>query len=462
MMNRQATKSAKLALLAVGAAAGALTMSAPVAAAQGASAAKTQLSVPPLAYKMRKLKNGLTVYAMRDTTTPNVLVSVWYEVGAKHDPAGRSGFAHMFEHILSRKTVNMPYNMINKLTEDVGGIRNASTSWDRTNYYETVPARYLETMLWTHAERMARPVVDAEVFEKERNVVKEELRQRVLAPPYGRLFSFVSVENAWDKLPHRRPTIGSIADLDAAKLEDARAFHEAFYGPDTATIIVSGNFDEAQLDRWVDQYFGPIQPREKKISLKIKERETPRTQPRLVTAYAPNVPLPVVGSLWQTPASSSADVAALEVLDGILTSGNNSRLYQSLVHSKQLATQVGGNLIDLEETGFYAPFVFLAGGKSVAEAETALAAELERVRTQPVTAAELAEAKNEIIAQALRERETFSGRAFELGEALVRTDDPRHPDKRLAEVQKVTAADVQRVARKYLSPNSRVGIRYVN
>jgi zinc protease len=271
---------ARLALLTLGAASIPALAAGAQPATQGPGTAR--LSAPPIAYKARKLKNGLTVYTLRDTTTPNVSVSMWYEVGAKHDPAGRSGFAHLFEHILSRKTVNMPYNMINKLTEDVGGIRNASTSWDRTNYYEIVPARYLETMLWTHAERMARPVVDKEVFENERNVVKEELRERVLAPPYGRL-SFATVENAWDKLPHRRPTIGSIADLEAARLEDARAFHEAFYGPDTATLIVAGNFDAAQLDRWVDQYFASVPARAKKISLAISEREPAREEPRVVT-----------------------------------------------------------------------------------------------------------------------------------------------------------------------------------
>jgi zinc protease len=450
----------KLALLSM-AAAGAIAVALPAQAAQGQGASAARLSVPPLAYKSRKLKNGLTVYTLRDTTTPNVSVSVWYEVGAKHDPEGRSGFAHLFEHILSRKTVNMPYNMINKLTEDVGGIRNASTSWDRTNYYEIVPARYLETMLWTHAERMARPVVDADVFEKERNVVKEELRQRVLAPPYGRLFSFVATENAFDRLPHRRPTIGSIKDLEAAKLEDARAFHEAFYGPDTATVIVAGNFNEAELDRWIDKYFATIPARASKVPLAIRERDPARKQPRVVNAYAPNVPLPVIGSLWQTPGASSGDLAALQVLDAVLGSGNNSRLYQGLVQ-KGLATQVSGNLIETEEAGFYAPFIFLAGGKPVAEVETALAAEVERLRTQPVTAAELAEAKNELIADALRERETFSGRAFELGEALVRTGDPKSPDKRLADIQKVSAADVQRVARKYLAANSRVDVRYMN
>ena len=139
--------------------------------------------MPPIAYKERILKNGLRVLSLQDNSTPNVMVSVWYDVGSKHDPEKRSGFAHLFEHILSRKTVNIPYNMINRLTEDVDGVRNASTSFDRTNYCETVPAQYLETMLWTHAERMARPVVDKEVFETERNVVKEELRQRVLAAP---------------------------------------------------------------------------------------------------------------------------------------------------------------------------------------------------------------------------------------------------------------------------------------
>ena len=448
------------AALAIGVGMGAMMSAAPIASAQ--TAAVSQLSVPPLQYKTRKLANGLTVIAMRDTTTPNVAVSLWYEVGSKHDPEGRSGFAHLFEHILSRKTVNMPYNMINKLTEDVGGQRNASTWYDRTNYYEIVPARYLETMLWTHAERMARPVVDAQVFETERNVVKEELRQRVLAPPYGRLFNFVIGENSFDTSPNRRPTIGSIAQLEAATLEDARAFHEAYYGPDTATLIVSGNFDEAQFDRWVDQYFAAVPRRAARIPIAIDGKEKPRTSPRSVTAYAPNVPLPVVGTTWRIPGSAHPDMAALTVLDAILTRGDNSRLYRSLVYDKQLATQASANLVDVEDGGYYAPFAILAGGKPVAEVEAALAAEIARVRSAPVTAAELAEAKNELVADALRERETFSGRAFTLGEALVRTGDPKAADKRLAAVQRVTVTDVQRVARTWLASDARVDIRYLN
>ena len=156
----------------------------------GESAVPT-LTAPEIAFEQWTLDNGLTVIAIPDDSTATVTTSLWYEVGSKLDPEGRSGFAHLFEHILSRKTVNMPYNMINDLTADVGGTRNASTGSDRTNYYEIVPAEYLETMLWTHRERMAFPVVDEDVFENERSVVKEELRQRVLAPPYGRFSRFV-------------------------------------------------------------------------------------------------------------------------------------------------------------------------------------------------------------------------------------------------------------------------------
>lgn len=447
----------KAALLAVTAASALSGTGSSLSAAPAASA----IEVPPLQFKERRLANGLRVISMRDTSTANVSVSVWYEVGSKHDPEGRSGFAHLFEHILSRKTRNMPYNMINRLVEDVGGSRNASTSTDRTNYYESVPARYLQTMLWTHAERMARPVIDPEVFETERNVVKEEFRQGVLTPPYGRLRLLIT-DNAFDVSPHRRSTIGSIEQLDAATVDDARAFHEAYYGPDTATLIVSGNFDQKQLDSWVDKYLGAMPARAGKMPLAINVREKPRSAPRTATMYAPNVPLPVVGSIWRVPGMAHRDMAAIEVLDGILTTGESSRLHKSLVREKRIATQIGGQLANFEEEGYYAPTVILAGGRTVEEAEAALAAEIERVRARPVTAAELAEAKNELLAQALQERETFSGRASGLGEVLVRSGDPRQWDKSIAAYQKVTAADVQRVARTYFTPASRVDIRYLN
>ena len=423
-----------------------------------ALAAPAAQSVPQIKFTEHKLKNGLKVIAIRDTTTPNVMVSMWYDVGSKHDPEGRSGFAHLFEHILSRKTVNMPYNEINRMVDNVGGTRNASTWYDRTNYYEIVPAEYLERMLWTHAERMARPVVDQEVFETERNVVKEELRQRVLAPPYGRLYAFAFGENIYSILPHRRPTIGSIEDLDSATLADARAFHEAYYGPDTATLIVAGNFEPAKLQSLVDQYFGAIKPRKNKIPLAITIKEKPISA-RSVSASGPNVPLPAVASAFQIPGTSNRDLPAIAVLDAILARGNHNRLDTALVKSG-LATEVGSDFNDIEDQGYLALYAFAAGGKQPGEVATALEAAIDQLRQSGPTADELAEAKNELLASALEERETFSGRAFEFGEALVRTGDPKAADKRLAGISAVTVADVRRVAQAYLNPAKRLDFTY--
>lgn len=420
----------------------------------------TPISVPPLEYTHRELANGLDVYAMPDATAGTVTVTLWYNVGGKDDPQGRSGFAHLFEHILSRKTVNLPYGQISTLVENAGGSRNASTGQDFTNYYETVPPQYLETMLWTHAERMARPVVDEAVFQAERSIVKEELRQRVLAPPYGRFQRFVIGDNSFDESIYRRSVIGSIEELDTAVIEDARAFHEAYYRPATATMIVSGNFDPAQLDRWVDQYFAGIRNPDRPVPVFERPVETPRTGPRLVEAYAPNVPLPAVGAVYPGVAATHPDNAALEVLQGIMSRGDSSRLYQSLVYGQQLASSAGFGVNSMEEDGSIAVTATVARGKSMTDLEAALDVELARVRNEPVTAAELAEAKTEILAGELRQRETASGRAFILGQAIVSENDPRAPDARLAAIQAVTAADVQRVARTWLNDQVRVSMRY--
>jgi len=423
------------------------------------SAEAPTLSAPKIEYTRWVLDNGLEVIALPDNSTANVTTSLWYKVGSKHDPEGRAGFSHLFEHILSRKTVNMPYNMINKLTEDVGGQRNASNWIDRTNYYETVPAQYLETMLWTHRERMAFPVVDDEVFEKERSVVKEELRQRVLAPPYGRFQRFVIPENAFDALPMRRPGIGSIEELDDASLEDARAFHQAYYGPDTATLIVAGNFEIARLKELVDQYFADIPRRADPVSLKITAEEPTRTEPRSVTAAAPNVPLPVIGDIWKAPSVMHPDAAAIEVLSVILSGGENSRLNEALVRSGKAVNAAHFESMTMDG-GYIASYVVLSPTADADEARAILDAQIENMRSEPATMAELSEAKNEIFSGALSSRQTVRGRAFELGEALVSTGNPDAADLRLERIAAVTIEDVQRVAQTWLDPNAKVSMSY--
>ena len=422
-------------------------------------ASGSTISAPEIEFTEWRLENGLRVIAIPDETTANVMTSMWYDVGSKLDPEGRSGFAHLFEHILSRKTLNMPYNQIYGLTADVGGTRNASNGPDRTNYFEIVPAEYLERMLWTHRERMAFPVVDDEVFNRERDVVKEELRQRVLAPPYGRFSRFVLPENAYDTTAYRRPGIGSIEELDAATLEDALAFHEAYYGPDTATLIVAGNFAVADLRRMVERYFGDIPARQNPVSIELTAEEPERTTSRAIVARAPNVPLPVRGTLWKGPKTATEDTAALEVLSAIMARGNNSRLNTALVRTGK-AVDASFFYQDGEEAGMLAGFAITNPTADAAEVKSILDAEFERVRTQPVTAAELAEAKNELLSSSLRQRETPQGRAFELGEALVSTGDPRAADKRLKAISAVTVADVQRAAARWLDPQGRVEMSY--
>ncbi len=418
------------------------------------------LDVAPLRYTMRTLDNGLRVYAMPDANTANVSVQVWYDVGSVDDPIGRSGFAHLFEHIMFQSTRNMPNGTFEELTEYVGGFNNASTYDDFTNYYEVVPANHLQRLLWAEAERMGSLVVDEESFNSERDVVKEELRQRVLASPYGRLFYLYLSQANFLVHPYGRPGIGSIEDLDAATVEDVRAFHATYYRPDNAVLVVAGNFDPAQLNAWVDEYFSDIARPDRPIPRDYPTEPT-RTQPREYTVHAPNVPLPAVMISYPQPESTHPDLPVLMVIDAIMSNGESSRLYQSLVYEQQVATAVFTNLEATQDPGAYSLFAILSGGQSAADGVTSLSAEIARMRDGLVTQAELDEAKNEIVTSTIQGRETAYGRAFELADAVIRYGDAAYADELLAAIQRTTPADIQRVARSIFNDQRRVVIRYL-
>nr|WP_315053018.1 pitrilysin family protein [uncultured Brevundimonas sp.] len=416
--------------------------------------------VPPLGFDKRVLANGLEVYTARDADTSNVTVQVWYKVGSKDDPAGRSGFAHLFEHLMFKATRNLPPETFDRLTEDVGGSNNAFTADDTTAYFETVPANHLERMLFAEAERMGSLVVDEPTFVSERDVVKEEYRQRILANPYGRLFGLFVPETIYQESPYRRPGIGSIEELEASSLEDVLRFHRTYYRPDNAYLIVAGNFDQAQLDRWIDQYFAPLKNPTTAIPANNVAEPEP-TGPREVTYYAPNVPLPAVVIAWPTVKYADADRAALTVLDGVLSTGESSRLYRSLVYDKQIAAQIGSTPDFAQQAGNLSALAIMAQGHTAEEGIAALNAEIARLREQPISEAELTEAKNELVASALRGRETVDDRATALGFALINTGDASAADREIAQIQAVTAADVQRVAARYLTPQRQSTIRYL-
>ena len=417
-------------------------------------------AVKPIAFTERTLANGLRFYAIRDTSSANVSVQVWYDVGSKDDPAGRSGFAHMFEHLMFKATRNLVSEQMDRLTEDVGGYNNASTNDDYTNYYEVVPANHLERLLFAEADRMAALVVEPTSFASERDVVKEELRQNTNARPYGKLFSLYFPAISYARHPYARGTIGSLDNLQSAQIDDVRAFHATYYRPDNAVLVVSGNFEPAQLDAWVTRYFAGIKRPATAIP-RVTVTEPERTAATHYVVHEANTPLPAVMISYPIPADRDPDGPALQVLNAVLSQGESSRLYESLVYRDQLAQSAESVLDSKQGPGNLAVYAILAGGKTAAAGEAALKREVARLRDAPVTAAELAEAKNEILTRALQGRETAEGKASTLAASVIIDGDPRATDRQLAAIARVTAADVQRVAAKYLREQRSATIQYL-
>lgn len=422
--------------------------------------AAAELAIPPIPYHQRILPNGLQVLSVENHASPTVSVQMWYHVGSKDDPQGRSGFAHLFEHLMFKSTKHMPAEQLDRLTEDVGGSNNASTGDDITNYFEIVPSNYLQTLLWAEAERLSNLNVDEKNFKSERAVVEEEYRQSVLANPYGKLF------NAIDPLsytvhPYRRPTIGSIEDLEAASLQNVIDFHNTFYRPDNATLIVSGDFDPKQLDAWVDQYFGWM-PKPATPVPQVTVQEPLRRKDLRYTVTSETAPLPAVAITWLIPpAADSADSIPLQVAAALLSQGDSSRLYQSLVYRHQVAQQVGADADGRVGPGLFTAYAILASGHSPADAEKLLQEEIIWLATQPIPATELDKVKTQLLTSELKQRQTAQGIAFALGQASLIEGNPDHVNTDLAALQKVSEHDVHRVMQKYVLGARSVTIDYL-
>lgn len=424
----------------------------PLAAVQAQPAsASTQpavLTVAPIAFTQRTLANGMQVIAVPRPGGGRVSVQVWYRVGGKDDPQGRSGFAHLFEHLMFKRTKHLADEQFDRLTEDVGGHNNAFTAEDVTAYFETVPANHLQRLLWAEAERMANLAVDEGNFKSERQVVKEEYRQRVLADPYGLLYNAISPA-LFDVHPYHRPVIGSIEDLDAASLDDVRAFHATFYRPDNAVLIVAGDFVPAQLDGWVDRYFAPLVTPKAAVP-RVAQQEPAWTAGKTLSVTGPSVPFPAVMLLWQAPKASGRDAAALQVAQALLAGGASSRLHEALVYRQQIAQEATLELMLNADAGGVAAYAIAAGPRQAEDLVKPLLGEIERLATTPIPAAELAKVRTQLVTAALKERETNEGTAMALGWAVIRFGDPKAADAELAALQAVTAEDVQRVLREYL------------
>ena len=416
-------------------------------------------TIPPLKFEQRTLPNGLQFIWLEDHSAPTTAIQVWYRVGSKDDPPGRSGFAHLFEHMMFKSTKRMPSEFLDRLTEDVGGENNAYTADDVTVFHETVPSNNLERLLWAEAERLRELTVDVRNFTLEREVVKEEYRQRVLAEPYGEFGEFIQ-KKSFAEHPYKRPTIGNIEELDASNLEEVRAFHTTFYRPDNAVLVVVGDFEPAQLQGWVDEYFGSI-PKPAEPIPRVTTKEPPRTGPKPITEYDPKVPLPALAVTYLGPAITAEDAPALRVAEQVLSGGESSRLYRKLVYETQLAQSAEFSADLRADLGLLTYEVVLASGVPVDKAKAALFGEISKIATKPISDEELTIARNQLLAAKLLERETFEGKGSTLGEAAAVYGDPNRANTDLSDLQAVTPAQVQAAAQKWFAPQNQLVIEYL-
>jgi zinc protease len=408
--------------------------------------AQARLSVPTV---IDTLDNGLTLIVHEDHSVPNVSVNIWYLVGSGDEKPGRTGFAHLFEHLMFMGSENAEYPAFDRLLEAAGANNNGSTNNDRTNYYEEGPANSLPLMLWLEADRMGwfLSTMNAEKVDAQREVVKNERRQGIENQPYG-----LSGETLARSLypaghPYSWPVIGSMTDLSAASLEDTKDFFRRYYAPNNAVLTVAGDVNATEVKQLVEQYFEEI-PRGPAITRPTAPAFTLSRD--TVVVLEDRVQLPRLYFHWHTAKAYSPDDAALNLLGYLLAGAKNSRLAQKLVYDQQVATNVvafnDGNLLD----GDFTIYATARPGYSLPELQASIDAELKRLMEQGPSARELEQAQNATEASFLNRLERVGSKADQLNSYYYFVGTPGYFQQDLARYRGVTPEDIQRVARQYL------------
>lgn len=400
------------------------------------------------------LGNGLRVIVSTDRSAPIVAVNLRYEVGSGHEPPGRSGFAHLFEHLLFEETENLADGELDRMISAAGGVVNGRTNTDRTEYTEVVPAHHLERVLWTHAERMRRLVVDEEHFLRQREIVKEERRLRVDNSPYGE--AQITVDTlAQDYLPYTHSVIGSMADLDAASVAEVRDFYDRWYRPNNATLVVVGDASLDEVLAYVQRWFGEFERGPDPVPL-----PPPPTSPRSDGERRAEMEdrlaqLPLTYVAWNVPPAGHPDIAALSVLSRILGSGESARLYRGLVVERGIANQILGQLETRRGPGLFLLGALSGPAVDPTETEAALMAEVRSLIDEGPTAAEVEKATNQLRITRVAELLTVAGKAAAIQEARAVRGSAAAVNADLMELEGVTPAEVQRAARRWLVDQNR-------
>ena len=404
------------------------------------------------------LPNGLHVILHEDHTTPIVAVSVMYHVGSKNEKPDRTGFAHFFEHLMFEGSKYVKRGEYDKYLERVGGMNNANTTQDRTYYYEVLPSNNIELALWLESERMLHAKVDSVGIETQREVVKEEKRQRIDNQPYGSIMK-EAFGHAYKVHPYKWPVIGSMEHLNAASYDDFKDFYNTFYVPNNAILSIAGDIDVEKTKKMIDKYFATI-PRGTKEIYRPNVVEPPLNGEVRDTIYD-NIQLPAVIEVYRIPAIGTKDFYAAYMLSELLSGGNSSRLNKALVDEKQLALYVGSFPYPLEDPGIYFLFAVTNMGKSPKDVEDGIHAEIEKVKTELIGDKEFTKLRNMIETEFISENTKMKDIAESLANYKMYYGDANLINTELQRFMDVTKEDIRNVAKKYFNKNNRVVLYYL-
>jgi predicted Zn-dependent peptidase len=418
----------------------------------------TGLQAQNIEFEEFDMDNGMHVILHQDNSTPIVMVSVMYHVGSKNENPDRTGFAHFFEHLLFEGSENIGRGEYFKLVQGNGGNLNANTSYDRTFYYEILPSNQLALGLWMESERMLHAIVDQEGIETQREVVKEERRQRIDNQPYGSVLE-QSMKRAYTEHPYRWPIIGYMEHLNAAEEQDYVNFYKDYYVPNNAVLSVAGDIDIKEAKLLIDKYFGDIPNGGKKIyrpnivepSLTGEVRDT----------VFDNIQLPGIIQTYRIPAQGTEDYYAVDMLAQLLSQGQSSRLYRALVDEQQKALFVGNFPLSLEDPGVALAFGITNMGVDPSDLEAAMDEEIAKVREELISDKEFQKLRNQIESDFIQSNSTISGVGESLANYHMYFGDANLINTEIERYMKVTKEDIREAARKYFHKDNRVVLYYL-
>lgn len=415
-------------------------------------------SAQKVEFEEYKLANGLHVILHEDKSAPVVKVEVMYHVGAKDDPFERTGFAHFFEHLLFEGTKHIDRGEWFKIVSSNGGTNNAGTSYDYTTYYEVFPSNNLQLGLWMESERMLHPVINQIGVDTQNGVIKEEKRETMDNQPYGKLISSVT-GRLFPGHGYEAPIIGSMEHLDNAKLEEFVAFHNTFYKPNNAVLVVAGDFDNAQAKKWIKDYFesipaGPVVQR-KKVSLPAIQTEMKATE------EDPNIQIPMMLAAYRIPAMGTKDARILDMISTILSDGKSSRMYKKMVDDKKMALQVAAANLSLKDYGIYIVLGLPLGDVTLADLLKEADEEIVKLQNELITEREFEKLQNIYENRFVSQNSSAEYIASSLARNYLLLGDTNLINTELDQYRSITREEIKEVAKKYLNPNQRLVLDYV-